>query len=309
MRSTSFITHVKVGWIMLRMIAVVASSFTTIISTVLPLYLYYSVSAEKLYSILGLLVLAAFLIHGLLTHLLNDWADHRSGTDLHSPGILSGGSGVFQSGLVEEESLWRFAKQLMFFLSLGVVALLLIGYEKLAVLLLIGLWGAVSYSLPPFQFSYRPFTGEWLSTFPSVFALGLAGAWLALDSIPEWVIQNALINGLFCISWIMVHHIPDRYADQLATPIKVTSVVWFFRKFGAKYCRLPAIIYFCLTGLCSIWLGIDRFWAMIGLCFFVGISLILVITMNIEDHEQVSSHEKVILLIAMINGIWLGVFI
>ncbi|WP_228409454.1 UbiA prenyltransferase family protein [Radiobacillus deserti] len=195
------------------------------------------------------------------------------------------------------------------FLVLGVVGFLLLGFEKLAVLLLIGLWGAVSYSLPPFQFSYRPFTGEWISTFPSVFALGIAGAWLALDSIPEWVIQNALINALFCIAWIMVHHIPDRYADQQATPVKKTSVVWFMQKFGPKYSRLPAIISFGITALCSIWLGIDRLWAMIGVFFFVGISILLVVMMNVEDDEQVSAHEKVILLMAMINGIWLGVFI
>ncbi|WP_228409453.1 UbiA prenyltransferase family protein [Radiobacillus deserti] len=117
MRGSSFVAHMKAGWILLRMVAVVASSFTTIISTVLPLYLYYSIPANTLYSILGLLLFAAFIVHGLLTHLLNDWADHRSGTDLHSPGILSGGSGVIQSGLLDEESLWQLGKQLLTILS------------------------------------------------------------------------------------------------------------------------------------------------------------------------------------------------
>ncbi|MFB4164979.1 hypothetical protein ACE1TI_14410 [Alteribacillus sp. JSM 102045] len=57
---------------------------------------------------------------------------------------------------------------------------LLFGFYRLAVLLGIGVWGAAAYSLPPFRLSYRPFAGEWLCTFPSVFFLGMAGTWLYL---------------------------------------------------------------------------------------------------------------------------------
>ncbi len=293
----------------MRSIAVIASSVTTIVSTFLPLILYYTLPKSLLFSIFGLLLLGAVIIHGVLTHLLNDYADNKSGTDLYSPAILSGGSRIIQTGLVKSEALWLFGKCLIISLVIITVGLIIVGFLKLAFLLAIGLWGAISYSLPPLRFSYRPLTGEWLSTFPSILVLGLAGPWLALDSIPEWAWQNAIINGLFCISWVMVHHIPDRDADKQALPTKQTTVVWSIESFGTNFCRLPALFYFALTALCAFWLGVDRFWAMIGLIILVGTSILLIMTMNIEDHHKVSSHEKILLLLAMINGVWLGIFI
>ncbi|MFZ3579207.1 prenyltransferase [Virgibacillus sp. DJP39] len=309
MLNQSLLSHIKNSWILLRSIAVVSSSVTTIVSTVLPIFLYYSVAANHLFFTFLLLLFGAFLIHGVLTHTLNDFVDHQSGTDQNSPAILSGGSRVIQTGVISASNLWLFGKWLIFFLGLITIALILFGYYKIALLLAIGLWGAISYSLPPLRFSYRPFVGEWFSTFPSVLVLGLAGAWLALDSIPEWALQNAVINALFCIAWVMVHHIPDRDADRKATPVKKTSVVWAHEKFGAAFSRLPALLYFGLTGLCALWLGFDRIWAMVGMLAMVGIAIFLVIKMQIEDDHQVSAYEKIILILAMINGVWLGVFI
>ncbi|MFD1038974.1 prenyltransferase [Virgibacillus byunsanensis] len=216
---------------------------------------------------------------------------------------------MIQTGIISASSLWLLGKWLIFSLSMIVIGLLIFDYFKIALLLAIGIWGAISYSLPPFRFSYRPFIGEWLSMFPSVFVLGLAGAWLALDSIPEWALQNAIFNALFCLAWVMVHHIPDREADRMATPIKQTSVVWAEEKFGAAFSRLPALLYFALVGLCAVWLGTDRIWAMIGTLAVVGTAIFLVLRMQIDDPYQVSAYEKIILILAMINGVWLGIFI
>src|SRR5699024_12042021 len=104
--------------------------------------------------------------------------------------------------------------------SLLTIAVLtaLLGRYDMAILIVVGVWAAVSYSLPPLQLSYRPFLGEWLSLFPSILFLGLAGPWLMLNQIPMWAVQNAVINALICMAWVMVHHIPDLEADQKAEP-------------------------------------------------------------------------------------------
>lgn len=309
MMSPSLLTPIKNSWILIRSIAVISSSVTTIVSTVLPLFLYYSISKVNLLPIFLLLIVGAFLIHGVLTHVLNDYIDNKSGTDQHSPAILSGGSRVIQTGVISASRLWMIGKWLIFLLGMGIIGLVVFEFYKIAILLAIGLWGAISYSLPPLRLSYRPFIGEWLATFPSVLVLGLAGAWLTLDTIPEWALQNAIINALFCIAWVMVHHIPDRDADINASPVKKTSVVWASERFGSAFSRLPALLYFVLTGILALWLGADRIWAMIGLIAIVGTAIFLVIKMQIDDHYQVSAYEKMILILAMINGVWLGIFI
>jgi len=301
--------NLKGVWLLMRSIAVVSSSVATIVSTVLPLYLYFTFSTNQLMILFLLLIFGAFLIHGILTHILNDYVDDLSGTDTYSPAILSGGSRVIQSGFISSANLWRIGKGLLLLLGLTIILLFISGYPKLGILLAVGVWGAVSYSLPPLQFSYRPFLGEWLSTFPSVLFLGLAGAWLTLDSLPEWVMQNAVINALFCIAWVMVHHIPDREADKRATPMKQTSVVWAADRFGIAYARLPALMYFTITALCAFWLGADRGVAALGVVAMAGASIYLIFKMSIHDYEQVSAYEKIILILAMINAVWLGIFI
>ncbi|WP_431803939.1 prenyltransferase [Halobacillus andaensis] len=309
MSTKQVLTTIKGGWLLLRSIAVISSSVATIVSTILPLYLYSSLPSQSLTVLFISLLLGAFIIHGVLTHLLNDYVDHLSGTDLHSPGILSGGSRVIQTGYMTPGLLWNLGKALLTFLVVIILAFLFLGYYKLAVLLGIGVWGAASYSLPPLQFSYRPFLGEWLSTFPSVLFLGLAGAWLTLDDMPLWVWQNAVINALFCIAWIMVHHIPDREADRQADPIKQTSVVWAVKRYGLPFSRLPALIYFGMTAGCAFWLGGERIAAAFGVLVFAGASATLVYKMNVENHYQVSAYEKIILMLAIVNAVWLGLFI
>src|SRR5690625_450625 len=135
------------------------------------------------------LSVGALMIHGLLTHLFNDYTDFKTGTDAHSPAILSGGSRVIQKGLISPKTILK----LGIWISVGLLSIaifmLLINRYELTILILMGLWGATSYSLPPFLLSYRPFLGEWLSLFPSIFFIGLAGPWLILDTVPLWAIQ------------------------------------------------------------------------------------------------------------------------
>src|SRR5699024_601193 len=105
--------------------------------------------------------MAAITFHGALTHLFNDYTDFYSGTDAHSPAILSGGSRVIQKGMIHPQNVLKLGKWLS--ISLLTIAALtaLIGRYDMAVLIVVGVWAAVSYSLPPLQLSYRPFLGEW----------------------------------------------------------------------------------------------------------------------------------------------------
>lgn len=296
------------GWSLLRIIAVISSSFATVLSSMLPLFLYSSISVGYLLLVLFIVSLGALIIHGMLTHLFNDYADFLSGTDSISPAILSGGSRVIQKKWIRPETVWRLGKWLMFVLLFFAMLMIIIGRYELTFLVSVGVWAAYSYSLPPFKLGYRPFLGEWLSLFPSLFFLGLAGPWMIFETVPLWAIQNATINALFCMGWVMVHHIPDVDADKQAVPKKRTTVVWAVDTFGTKFSQLPAFLYVLMTGLCAIWLISTRLWASLFLVIIIMYALVMIMKIEPKNVEQVTNVEKKLLLLAVIIAVVLGVF-
>ncbi|OWR31896.1 1,4-dihydroxy-2-naphthoate prenyltransferase [Saccharibacillus sp. O23] len=297
------------GLILMRPAAVGASSFVIIFSGMYPLFLDPAVPAGRAWTAAVLLLAGCLLIHGLLTHALNDYTDYRSGTDERSPALLSGGSRIIQNGRMTPEALGRFGYGLTAALLACAVLLILLGQTRLAALLLIGIWGAVSYSAPPLRLAYIPLAGEWLSTFPSTFALGLGGVWLLTGSLPEWAVQNAWINAMYCIAWVMVHHIPDLEADRQASPVKRTSVVWAADRFGIAFARLPAAAYFAVIGLSSIWFaGSDRWIAAGGIVAAAALSIFWLAKADMRDAAGVTACEKKMLLTAILLAVWLGIF-
>lgn len=299
---------VRVGWSLLRLIAVLSSSIVVILSSLLPLVLYSDISVSRFIFTFLFLSTTAIMFHGMLTHLLNDYTDYKTGTDAESPAILSGGSRVIQNGFLSPETVWKLGKWLALVLTVIAAAMAVIGRYDFTFFIVTGIWAAASYSLPPLQLSYRPIAGEWLSLFPAMFVLGIAGPWLLLESIPIWAIQNAFINSLVCMAWVMIHHIPDVEADRRAIPKKCTTVVWCKEKFGQKFTRLPAILYFFIAGICTIWVGFDR-WVAGSLVFlFVVYAMYLVWHVKPDDINQVTTCEKILLLLAMLIAIALGIF-
>ena len=222
---------------------------------------------------------------------------------------MSGGSRLIQTDRISPKIIWRIATVSTIFLILVAGVFFIAEQYKLAALLLIGIWAAVSYSLSPLHLSYRPFLGDWLSLFPAMFSLGIAGPWLLLDSIPLWAVQNATINALVCMAWVMVHHIPDITADQQAVPEKRTSVVWFVDHFGIAFARVPAFLYVLLTLLCSFWLGTNRIWASITLAVLSAAALLIIIKIEATNHQQTTQSEKSLLLLAIMIAVLLGIFI
>src|SRR5699024_780599 len=102
----------RIGWTLLRLIAVLSSSLVVILSSLLPLFLYTSLSFGYLIWMLIFLSVAAITFHGALTHLFNDYTDFYSGTDAHSPAILSGGSRVIQKGMMHPQHVFMLGKLL-----------------------------------------------------------------------------------------------------------------------------------------------------------------------------------------------------
>jgi 1,4-dihydroxy-2-naphthoate octaprenyltransferase len=302
------VTKLWISLKLLRLIAVISSSMVAILSSLLPLYLYSNISNLTITSMFLFLTGAAILFHGVLVHIFNDYADHLSGTDAKSPAILSGGSRVIQEGIFTPEFMWNVGKLLTAILLLLAIVLAFTGLSKLSLLIIVGIWAAVSYSLPPFRLSYRPFLGEWLSLFPAFLFLGIAGPWLLLDTIPVWAYQNAMVNALVCMAWVMVHHIPDQEADITATPPKRTSVVWtvqLFRK--SRGVKLPAVVYLILTGAIAFWMAFTRPFAALLVGVFVLLAIGLLKWMDSGDVYEVTKVEKYLLLFAVVIGLGIGI--
>ncbi|WP_148417176.1 prenyltransferase [Oceanobacillus jeddahense] len=302
------ITRKSIG-MLLRLVAVVFSSVAAILSTVLPLLFYTDLSAGAVMAVASVLLIGAVCIHGMLTHTLNDIADFQSGTDQYSPGILSGGSKVLQTGAMSVGMLKQLGIWMTVTLLVIAIVFAFLGLTEFAVLTVVGIWGAVSYSLKPFQFAYYPFVGEWLSLFPTMLILGIAAPWILLGQVPVWTWQNALINAIWCMAWVMVHHIPDRHADRKAVPLKQTSVVWGENIFGARGAKLPAMLYFILIGLLLLWTAVTRPVGAIGAGILLVYAIYLVIKMDIDDVESVTNDEKKLLILAFATAVWLGIFV
>lgn len=309
MFSTQSALHLKGIGMLLRIVAVAFSSVAAILSTVLPLFMHYSLSSIAIIRVAIILLIGAILIHGILTHTLNDLTDYKSGTDQYSPGLLSGGSRVLQTGTMSERMLIHIGIGVSVFLLFMTAIFAFLGYTKFAILTLVGLWGAGSYSLKPLRFAYYPFIGEWLSLFPTMLMIGLAAPWVLLDRVPIWAWQNACINAVWCMAWVMVHHIPDRQADRKAKPLKRTSVVWAEDMWGKHAAKWPALLYFALVGILLIWTAFNRPIAAIGAGFILFYSIYLIIKMKIQMVEDVTTIEKKLLVCAFITAIWLGIFV
>lgn len=294
---------------LLRIVAVIFSSVAAILSTVLPLFFHYNLSSFTILTVASVLLIGTLLIHGVLTHTLNDLTDYHSGTDEYSPGQLSGGSRVLQTGTMSVQMLIQLGIGVSVLLLLFISIFLFFGHIKFAILTIVGIWGAKSYSLKPFQLAYYPFVGEWFCLFPTMLLLGIAAPWILLEQIPLWTWQNATINAIWCMAWVMVHHIPDRHADRKAKPIKCTSVVWAEDKFGKRGVKFPVLLYFMFVGILLIWTAFTRPIGSIGAIIILIYSIYLIVKMDTEDVEEITNVEKVLLLFAFITAIWLGIFI
>ncbi|MDK2928189.1 MAG: 1,4-dihydroxy-2-naphthoate polyprenyltransferase [Bacillota bacterium] len=192
---------------------------------------------------LTLLGLGTLLLHGVVTHALNDRTDWASGTDRLSPGLLSGGSRVIRYGLLSPRALVRVsAAATLLTLALAGILLSRLGPGVL-VALAVGLWSALAYSLPPLALAYRPLAGEWLGAFPALLSCTLGAYWTLRGTLEPPLGAAALGYGLLCQAWLAEHHLADVEADLAARPPKFTTAAWVSRRCGRAAGRIVPALY------------------------------------------------------------------
>jgi len=209
-------------WLEVRVIPVLLWSFsaltvgTALAATGGSLQVWYYVGA----------VLLGALIQGLLAHCVKEIADWRSGTDRHpSPRVISGGSKVIAAGLMGEGALRvTFAGA---FVATTVLGLALVAARGLVVLPfgLVGVAGAILYTVPPVRAAYRPFAGEAVAFICLANCVIGAHVLQGGPGIDAATVATAVAVAAYAVGMLMVHHYLDYDADRTSTPPKVTSIV------------------------------------------------------------------------------------
>jgi 1,4-dihydroxy-2-naphthoate polyprenyltransferase len=298
---------VKGLWQLVRVVPVISWSGAGVLTTMLPILLYDKQDATSPFFQILYLLLGGVTIQGILAHALNDLMDDQSGTDHYTNGILSGGSGVLTSQFFSRHTLKIVAITSLLVALISDGLLFRTGSMVLAIVLLIGIWGAVAYSAPPLRLSYTPFIGEWLCAFFSIVSLSLAPALLTFHHLPMWAWQNAIMHGLWSLSWLMFHHISDVDADLKAVPKKNTTVVFFDQRFKFSWRRkLPAIFYLLITACFAMSIFPGRpFAASISLIFIMS-ALVIVATSVTEVPVRHAKSEIGLIALSILNALWLG---
>jgi len=219
-------------WLEVRVIPVLLWSFSAL--TVGTALAAHGRDLEVWYYV-GAVVLGA-LIQGLLAHSVNEIADWRSGTDRHpSPRMISGGSKVILAGLMGERALMvTFGAA---FLATTVLGLTLVAARGIVVLPfgVVGVAGAILYTLPPVRAAYRPFAGEAIAFI--CLADCVVGAYVLQGgrAVDGATLATAVAVAAYAVGMLMVHHYLDYDADRTATPPKVTSIVRLGLAGGRRY--------------------------------------------------------------------------
>lgn len=271
------------------------------VPTVVLGFLLQSHPAQARWIALALAVVGALLLQGLITHGLNDMFDWDSGTDQETTGIISGGSRVLVEGLMTRRQMWR-----VVFVAVGLYAVTAFGLFLLRGPLVwlwagLGLWGAVSYSVPPLRLSYRPYLGEWLALMPAMVSGVMLGG-IASNATPSWsLIWGALIYGVFCVASVMQHHLSDIDADWKARPRKRTTPAYWFH--GLQ--RNPVIVimgYEILTGVLATLAAILVWWGFIWtLAMLLAAVWITVTTVVPATPGRLTTRDLAIKILSLLN--------
>jgi 1,4-dihydroxy-2-naphthoate polyprenyltransferase len=274
-------------WLEVRVIPVLLWSFSALtVGTALAA----RGRALEVWYYVGAVVLGA-LIQGLLAHCVNEVADWRSGTDRHpSPRVISGGSKVIVAGLLGERALQAtFAAA---FVATAVLGLALVAARGLVVLPfgLVGVAGAIFYTLPPLSAAYRPFVGEAVAF--TCLADCVIGAHVlqggrALDGK---TLATAVGVAAYAVGMLMVHHYLDHDADRTATPAKITTIVRLGLQGGRRYA-----IGWCVVALLAAMAGSALEPRLLPLVAGYAVGLLAHLRCRPDDVESVTNNELAII--------------
>jgi 1,4-dihydroxy-2-naphthoate octaprenyltransferase len=230
------------------------------------------------------------LIQGLLAHSVNEVEDWRSGTDRHtSARVISGGSKVIVAGLLSPRALWWvFAGA---FAATTVIGLSLVAAGGLDLLPfgIVGVAGAILYTLPPVRAAYRPFLGEGIAF--TCLVVCVCGAHLLQGPAIDFAtVAAAVAVAAYAVSMLMVHHYLDRDADAGADPPKVTSIVYLGLVRGRQYA-----IGWCLLALAAAVAGSAVQPRLLPLVVGYTIGLFAHLRCRPDDVASVTANETVII--------------
>jgi 1,4-dihydroxy-2-naphthoate octaprenyltransferase len=244
----------------------------------------------KVWYYVGAVVLGA-LIQGLLAHCVNEIADWRSGTDRHaSPRVISGGSKVIVAGLLGERALQAtFAAA---FLATTVLGLALVAARGLVVLPfgIVGVAGAILYTLPPLRAAYRPFLGEAIAFICLADCVVGAHVLQGGRAVDAATVATAVAVAAYAVGMLMVHHYLDYEADRAATPPKVTSIVRLGLVNGRRYA-----IGWCIVALVAAMAGSVSEPLLLPLVAGYAIGLMAHLRCRPDNVESVTKNELAII--------------
>jgi len=274
-------------WLEVRVIPVLLWSFSALtIGTALAAH---GRDLEVWYYV-GAVVLGA-LIQGLLAHSVNEIADWRSGTDRHpSPRMISGGSKVILSGLMGERALM--ATFGAAFLATTVLGLTLVAARGIVVLPfgVVGVAGAILYTLPPVRAAYRPFAGEAIAFICLADCVVGAHVLQGGRAVDGATLATAVAVAAYAVGMLMVHHYLDYNADRTATPPKVTSIVRLGLAGGRRYA-----IGWCVLALVAAMAGSVAEPRLLPLVAGYAIGLLAHLRCRPDDVESVTKNELAII--------------
>ena len=274
-------------WLEVRVIPVLLWSFSAL--TVGTALAAHGRDLEVWYYV-GAVVLGA-LIQGLLAHSVNEIADWRSGTDRHpSPRMISGGSKVILAGLMGERALM--ATFGAAFLATTVLGLTLVAARGIVVLPfgVVGVAGAILYTLPPVRAAYRPFAGEAIAFICLADCVVGAHVLQGGRAVDTTTLATAVAVAAYAVGMLMVHHYLDYDADRTATPPKVTSIVRLGLAGGRRYA-----IGWCVLALMAAMAGSVAEPRLLPLVAGYAIGLLAHLRCRPDDVESVTKNELAII--------------
>ena len=211
--------------------------------------------------------------------------------------MISGGSKVIVAGLLSPRALWLvFASA---FTATTVIGLALVAAGGLDLLPfgLVGVAGAVIYTLPPVRAAYRPFAGEAVA-FVCLADCVLGAHLLQGRSIDAATVASAVAVAAYAVSMLMVHHYLDRDADAAATPPKVTSIV----RLGLVRGRYYAIGW-CLVALVAAVAGSAVQPRLLPLVVGYSVGLMAHLRCRPGDVASVTANETVIIFAGIVAAL------
>jgi 1,4-dihydroxy-2-naphthoate octaprenyltransferase len=251
-------------------------------------------------SVLGYLAAVAVgaLLQGLVAHGVNEIIDWDSGTDTDpAPRTISGGSKVMAAGLLGRRGLVLMAAGG----AIAATAIGLLATARFGLILLpfgiVGLVGAIIYTLPPLRAAYRPVVGETVA-FVCIWAC-VAGAYaLQTSTVTLGVAIVAAAYALACLSMLALHHLLDRGPDLQATPPKRTTPAILGRRATDYALGLGGVsLVLAIIGAVAV----DP--ALAALAIGVGLSLVLQWRVVPDDADQVTKVELGVILTTMAGGL------